>query len=294
LGVFRCFSCARSLLLKIENLRLTDPYYFPPTPPTHTDDLIAAHESYQRDILSAALLDKPTIEIRRQLHVIFDRLLRFCDTQKRVLDTALELSHEKSVREQQIYEKSRAGRWGLEAGDFDDETSKEDLSSRARALSDQVEVSYNIMHRDFRADMIRLSSLLQQSQNNQGSSRSHRNLRFLAVRMDFNNFYGNLAEDEREEKERISRQEDMRRREEQSEARRDGEEDDEEEGLSVVTGLDASRVMGSALRASQLRAAATPDPTNKRAWGEGPPPSGASSWAGSPLVPFDDDGAGDC
>lgn len=261
----------------------TFPFAFP-VPNCSADDLITAHESYQRDILSAALLDKPTIEIRRQLHIIFDRLLRFCDSQKRVLDTALELSHEKSLREQQIYEKSRAGRWGLEAGEFDDETSKEDLSSRARALSDQVEVSYAVMHRDFRADMIRLSSLLQQSQNNQGSSRSHRNLRFLAVRMDFNNFYGNIAENEREQQERISRHEDMRQQEDQSEVG---------EGLSVLTGLDASRVMGSALRASHLGTAATPDPTSKRMWGEGPPPSGASSWAGSPLVPFDDDGLDD-
>ena len=261
-------------------LNITKPSRFPAKfmlihPP---DDLIAAHESYQRDILSAALLDKPTLEIRRQLHVIFDRLLRFCDSQKRVLDIALELSHEKTVRQQQIYERSQAGRWGLEAGEHDDESTKSDLSERASALSDQVEASFKVMHKDFRSDMIRLSSLLQQSQNNQGSSRNHRNLRFLAVRMDFNHFYEKVAKEEIEEKNRVSREEEMLR----------GGVDDTG-ALSVATGFDTSRIMGSTLRASELQTSATPPSTNRRAWGEGPPLSGASSWAGSPLVPFNDD-----
>ena len=49
----------------------------------------------------------------------------------------------------------------------------------------------------FRSDIVRLVQLLQTSQGNI-KSRSHRNLRFLAVRMDFNLFYEKLTQDLKE------------------------------------------------------------------------------------------------
>ena len=99
--------------------------------------------------------------------------------------------------------------------------------------------------------------------------------------MDFNNFTRRLTVT-KEERERILMEKSMQRQEIGSS---DGDSSGVGDGLSVVAGIDASRVMGSALRASQLQAAATPEPTFR----QGAPPSGASSWAGSPLVPFDGD-----
>lgn len=75
-------------------------------PPSHD---FFSDINYQNDILSAALLDDNTKDIRRQLHIIFDRLLRFCDTQQRVITTALELATIKELREQSVYERTQKG-----------------------------------------------------------------------------------------------------------------------------------------------------------------------------------------
>ena len=50
------------------------------------------------------------------------------------------------------------------------------------------------MKNDFRSDIIRLVQLLKTCQGNI-KNRSHRNLRFLAVRVDFNMFYEKLSND---------------------------------------------------------------------------------------------------
>ena len=100
--------------------------------------------------MSAALLDQNTEEVRRQLHVLFDRLLRFCDTQQRVLTTALEISTQRNTRQKNVHERTQAGKWGLLEGENDDETTDEELSRRGRGLSAQVTLSYNVMKKDFR------------------------------------------------------------------------------------------------------------------------------------------------
>ena len=51
--------------------------------------------------------------------------------------------------------------------------------------------------RHYRSDIVRLIELLQSTQGNI-KSRSHRNLRFLGVRIDFNHFYEKLAKELRE------------------------------------------------------------------------------------------------
>jgi hypothetical protein len=51
--------------------------------------------------------------------------------------------------------------------------------------------------RHHRSDIVRLIELLQSTQGNI-KSRSHRNLRFLGVRIDFNHFYEKLAKELRE------------------------------------------------------------------------------------------------
>ena len=100
--------------------------------------------------MSAALLDQNTEEVRRQLHVLFDRLLRFCDTQQRVLTTALEISTQRNTRQKNVHERTQAGKWGLLEGENDDESTDEELSRRGRGLSAQVTLSYNVMKKDCR------------------------------------------------------------------------------------------------------------------------------------------------
>jgi hypothetical protein len=102
--------------------------------------------------------------VRRQLHVLFDRLLRFSDSQQRVLTTALEISTRRSKRVRDVHERTQAGKWGLSTGADDDETIDEDLSARGRALSKQVAISYEVMRSDFRSDIVRLIELLQSTQ----------------------------------------------------------------------------------------------------------------------------------
>ena len=58
---------------------------------------------------------------------MFDRLLRFCDTQQRVLTTALEISTRRQARQRDVHERTQAGKWGLLEGDDDDATTEEEV-----------------------------------------------------------------------------------------------------------------------------------------------------------------------
>jgi hypothetical protein len=107
----------------------------------------------------------------------------------------------------------------------------------------------------FRSDIVRLVQLLQTSQGNI-KSRSHRNLRFLAVRMDFNLFYEKLTQDLKETT-------------------------SYKEGAGEHGGGGGG---GSRLTASQLVGASTPMvKTNQRIQQLN---GGGSEW-GSPLVPLE-------
>ena len=116
--------------------------------------------------------------------------------------------------------------------------------------------------RHYRSDIVRLIELLQSTQGNI-KSRSHRNLRFLGVRIDFNHFYEKLAKELRETS----------------------------VVAAVYSGGGGGGGSGGRLTASQLESVETPSPpvhdrsrvSERRVPNTG---GGESEW-GSPLVPLE-------
>ena len=180
------------------------------------DEIIRAHEEYQRRMMDAALLSADHSLLRQGLNQLLDVVLAFCAEHDRALTTALEIIHRKNMLQQKIEQQLDAGHWGVDTtggASEDFEESDAILTDAASTLSHNAKLNVTVTRKDFTAKVVTFMNLAEKTARGKGQ-----NLHLLAFRMNFNEFYddartrlevpGNESEEEDEPafEERLLRQ----------------------------------------------------------------------------------------
>ncbi|XP_023329141.1 gamma-tubulin complex component 3 homolog [Eurytemora carolleeae] len=143
------------------------------------EDVIQAHEEFLSTIISRALLDHRTIEIRNQLRTIYDRILEFQNIQEKLYQEAVSEIESRHTYEALVAARTGTGEYGTDQEQENKETDrrKEFIKGKlgaAKANLRIVSLSYQDMVRTF---------LFQLTCSNDDS------LQGLSFRLDFNQHY---------------------------------------------------------------------------------------------------------
>ena len=79
---------------------------------TDLDEVIRAHEEYQKRMIKVALLGPDLKALRKGLHDVMDIVMAFCGEHERILTSALEIIHRRNMYEQNVKARLDEGQWG--------------------------------------------------------------------------------------------------------------------------------------------------------------------------------------
>lgn len=148
----------------------------------HLDEVVDAHEAYLRQIVGKALMGGPSAKIPLQPVVlkIFDSVVRFTRLQERMHARLAEVAAAREAAEREARARTEAGRWGAAGG-----SERELLDSRsgeaASAVAAEFQASVGSVGARFRDLLGRFLAAC--------GRHPSPDLRFLRVRIDFNEFY---------------------------------------------------------------------------------------------------------
>jgi gamma-tubulin complex component 3 len=156
---------------------------------SNLDEIIEAHEDYQGQMMNAALLGQDHAVLLEKLLEILDVLLVFCGEHDRVLTSALEVIHRKSMLDMKIERQLDEGEWGIvdedEVRDGDHSIDDENaITAAARALAETGLRNVQESRSTFTNKFVAFMNLAETFVRGKGQ-----NLHLLTSRMDFNEFY---------------------------------------------------------------------------------------------------------
>lgn len=140
------------------------------------DQLILAHSKYLNNIVDKSLLS--TQSLLKDLTNVLDIIIQFCRAQEALYNAALEESVRRAHRDQRIRERELQGKWGIEPEEEEEEEEYDgfQVPEELQQLLEKLSKEYETILKTFREAL---------------SKQSDENLRFLAVRIDFNDYYEN-------------------------------------------------------------------------------------------------------
>ena len=163
------------------------------------DELVKAHDTYLDTILSKSLIAAGAnsldgahdgddqlsgldhSHLRKILYLLFDLIIKFCGVQRRLYTKIMAHVHRLNQAQQDIYERTQAGKWGINSSE--EQASVELEEGREE---DKINREYTAQLREISLDY---RSTMQQFLDLLKSSADMENLRFLRFRLDFNLFY---------------------------------------------------------------------------------------------------------
>ena len=167
---------------------------------TDLDEVIRAHEEYQKRMIKVALLGPDLKALRKGLHDVMDIVMAFCGEHERILTSALEIIHRRNMYEQNVKARLDEGQWGIDSSnnDISLNSSNNNISNINDSLNESTntlnEAAYQLAYEaneKVKTTRIQFTNKFVAFMNlAEKGSRSHgQNLHFLTFRMDFNEFY---------------------------------------------------------------------------------------------------------
>eukprot|EP00943_MAST-04B_sp_MAST-4B-sp1_P002977 g2977.t1 len=166
------------------------------------DEVIRAHEEYQRRMIKVALLGPELKGLRKGLHDVMNIVMEFCSEHERILTAALEIIHRRNMHEQHVKARLDDGEWGIDSNTSSNNNYSINNSNNMSNLNDSLNESTNSLNEaayklayeaneKVKATRMKFTSKFVTFMNlAEKGSRSHgQNLHFLTFRMDFNEFY---------------------------------------------------------------------------------------------------------